>query len=185
MEQKKKSKTNWAVSIGITLILLAIVLIIWFFLQGETKTTGEYPGAITSSSVTCESSEATYPFFTLDESTSKNTSVTVLFSDDSMKSISLIETLYYPDLESSTKSEAHNHAAMNTSFGAAGLGVDAFAANYSTMKDKMVMTLYAEAAEFNEVAAKYFLANGLNKKSTIDDFAEKYAEQGFDCVIDD
>jgi len=181
-KKKKKSKTDWLGSIGLTLILTAAALMVWFFLKGETVVTGEYEGGERSTSVSCKAEGINYPIFTFDESTGKTTETTVLFSDGEMKSISLIETLNYPDIEASRMSESHNHAAMNISFGAAGLNADAFNANYSPQKDKMLMTLYADADEFNEVSAKYFMANGLNKKSTLDEFAKKYAAQGFNCV---
>lgn len=180
---KKKSKTDWLGSIGLTLILTAVALMIWFFLNGETTVEGGFPGSLSNSSLSCQVANKKYPVFTADNSTRKKTEVKVLFSNDGMESISLIQTMYYPNIEESHTSKIINHSDMNMSFGKAGLSADAFNATYSEQSDKMVMTLYATKSEYNEIAAKYFLVNGTNKKSTINDFTEVLNSEGFNCTI--
>lgn len=182
-KKKKKSKTDWLGSIGLTLILTAVALLVWFFLNGQTKVTGEPTGVTQNSSLTCKVSDVNYPIFTVDDASSKETEVKVLFNGDKMKSVSLTQTMYYNSLDEAKKSEAHNHAAMNVAFGNAGLAADAFEAHYTTQEDKMVMTLYAEAEEYNEVAAKYFRANGTSKRSSIDEFTKALNSQGLSCHI--
>lgn len=182
-KKKKKSKTDWLGSIGLTLILTAVALLIWFFLNGQTKVSGEYTGAVRTSSLTCKVDNVMYPIFTVDDATKKETEVKVLFSEERMKSISLTETLYYNSLEEAKRSEAHNHAAMNESFGAAGLEADAFNANYVAQEDRMSMTLYATSSEYNEITAKYFFTKGTNKNSSMEEFTKALNSQGLSCHI--
>lgn len=182
-KKKTKKKTDWLGSIGLTLILTAIVLIICFFLNGGTTVTGELTGGTRYSSLSCSAEGIIYPFFEFDETTNEKTEVKVLFGEGGMKSISLTQTMYYPDLGTSKASEAHNHAAMNISFGELGYKADAFEANYSVQEDKMIMTLYATEANFDDVSARYFLAKGMDEASTIDDFTKVFNDQGLNCVI--
>lgn len=182
-KKKKKSKTDWLGSIGLTLILTAVALLIWFFLNGQTTVTGEQTGVTQTSSLTCKIENAQYPIFTVDEATKKETEVKVLFDGDRMNSVSLTQTMYYDSPENAKMSRNHNHAAMNTSFGNAGLAADAFNANYTATDDRMIMTLYAAESEYNEVTAKYFLANGTSKRSSIDEFTKVLNTQGLSCYI--
>ncbi|MDO4611722.1 MAG: hypothetical protein Q4B34_02590 [Candidatus Saccharibacteria bacterium] len=180
---KKKKKMDWMGSVGLTLLGVAVVLLIWFFLNGETKTTGGEGEIVRNSSLICSVEGVSYPIFTVDESTGKKLETRVIFNDDEVSAISLIQTLYYTDLATAEKSESHNHSAMNKSFARAGLEADALSASYSAFEDKMIMKLYAEGSELNDVSMKYFLAEGLNRESTIEDFTKVYNEQGLSCHI--
>ncbi len=180
---KKKKKMDWMGSVGLTLLGVAAVLLIWFFLNGETKTTGGGGEVVRNSSLLCSVEGVSYPIFTVDEATDKKLETRVVFNSDGVEAISLIQTLYYTNLTAAEKSESHNHAAMNKSFARAGLSADALGATYSAFEDKMVMTLYADGSDLDDTSIKYFLAEGLTRESTIEDFTKIYNEQGLSCHI--
>lgn len=182
-KKKKKSKTDWLGSIGLTLILTAVALLVWFFLNGQTKVTGEPTGVTQNSSLSCTVEGVKYPIFTIDGADEKKTEVKVMFNGEKMQSISLTQTMYYDSVDKAKTSANHNSAAMDVAFGNSGLSADAFNAHYTAREDKMVMTLYAEAEEYNEVAAKYFRANGTSKRSSIDEFTKALNSQGLSCHI--
>ncbi len=180
---RKKSKTNWVGSIILTIILTAAVILVINLLNGTVTVTGDGGSVVQTSSLTCNSSDRLYYIYTIDDSVSKDIEVKVLFTGEEFTSIDLTSTQEYDAEDGAKRSEAHNHAAMNISFANAGLGADAFNANYTTTSSKMIMHLYAEASEYNEVAARYFYADGTNKSSTLEDFTEALNTRGFSCTI--
>ena len=181
---KKKSKTNWFLTIGISLILTAVVLAICFFLQGETKVTGNWPEPETTESLTCGVEGLAYPLFKYDNSDKKTTKVTVIFSDDRLKTISLVQQQYYNSSSEIERSEAENHAAMNLRMQDEGLGADALEMHFARLADNLKMSLYADAAKINGSTAKYFELEGVSKynKATIQ---AAYEQKGFGCVAKD
>ncbi|MDO4611970.1 MAG: hypothetical protein Q4B29_00700 [Candidatus Saccharibacteria bacterium] len=182
--KKKKSKTDWLGSIGLTLILMAAVLMIWFFLNGQTTTTGEYTSGERNASLSCVREGENYPIFTFDRASDKKTEIKVLFAGDNLQSVSLTQTLSYADSELAEGSRAHNHGAMNKSYVAAGLKPDVISDHFSVLEDnKMVMTLYAAGADFEGAVPGYFLAEGVSENPSVEDFSKEYVSRGFNCVI--
>lgn len=179
---KAKVVKNWIIPTGILLILVAIVLMIIFLLRGETTVTNSTTTEAKNTTLSCSTAGLDYPFFRYDESTSKETKITAIYSGEDFKSIALFQTMYYDDESLVKGSEAQNHAAMNISFGESGLEANAFSAAYSMQDDKMEMSLYATNSDFNTNAGKYFLANGYSYKSAIDKLEKNYEDQGFECV---
>lgn len=173
---------NWAVPIGIILILVAIVLITIFLLRGETTVINNETETERRITVSCEIAGLEYPFFRYDNSIKKTTKVAFLFSNEKFKTISLSQAMYYDDGDLVKNSEAQNHAAMGISFGENGLDANALSSAYSMQADKMVMTLYATENDFNINTSKYFLAQGYSSKSTVDGLKKNYAAQGFTCI---
>lgn len=182
----KKSKTNWPATIGITLILTAIVFFVCLFLQSETKTTGNWPEPEISESLTCEVEGRLYPFFNYDNSEKKITKINAIFKNDNINTVSLVHKLYYDNDEQIIKSEAENHAAMNLKTQAEGLGPDALGANYSRLSDSLKMSLYVRNDDINSNTVKYF------ELDWVDDGAYNlmttkaiYEKKGFVCVVND
>lgn len=165
-------------------ILIILVVVLILLVQGETKTTGAYPGNVEGQSLNCESHSIKYPIFEYDEAKSRDLSITANFYDKKLNAISLTYTLFYDSEKRIDASEANNHAAMNIDFGKNGLSADAFNANYSKMSNAMKMLLYADEKDFNLTAAKYFMIEAEENKDlpdTIDKFEKFYKSQGFAC----
>ena len=181
MERRKESREWIYVLIGIICIIVTVVSIVLFLLQGSTKTitSGEVE---VSESVACEVEGISYPFFKYDGSKSKSIKVNIMFDGDKFETINLIYRLDYDSTEQVEHSNNENHAAMNFSFEADSLGVDYFDAHYSNLGDTAQMTLYAGARELNGVTAKYFLLDGVTNY-TRDTITKKYNSQGLNCVI--
>ena len=181
MERRKENREWVYVLIGIICIIITVVAIILFLLQGNTKTVSRGEVEI-SESVTCEGKGIVYPIFKYDGSKEKSIKINVLFDGEKLEKISLVYQLKYDDSKQIEQSSAENHAAMNKSFEADSLGADALGVRYSNLSDAMQMTLYAEAKALNGVTAKYFLLDGLNSY-TKENITKKYNNQGLDCVI--
>lgn len=168
--------------IGIICIVFVVVLIILFFLQGDTNIVGE--GEITiAESFTCEGEGLWYPFFTFDNSNGKSIKINVLLDDKSkLDTINLVYRLKYDSKELSERSEAINFASFGKSLASDSLNAESFESRFVDMEDAMQMTLYAKAKELNGVTAKYFLLNGSNdlKRDTL---TKIYNDQGLSCVI--
>lgn len=181
-KSKKRKKTDWLGTVGLSLILMAAVLLIWFFLQGQTTVEGDWPGDVKDTSLSCSVDGMLYPIFEYDEAVSKKIETKLIFDNDELRTVSLTATMKYNNSDKVYASVSHNEAAMNRSFGASGLGANALSAVYSENSDSMVMTLYARASEYNEVIGKYFLSNGIGKNASLETFKTKYETQGFSCT---
>lgn len=177
-----KSVKNWIMPIGVILILLAVVLATVFLLRGNTTVTDNKGATVKNMTLSCIASGIEYPFFRYDNSTNKETKITLLFNGDNFKSISLFHTLHYGDADSVKGSEAQNHAAMNISFGENNLDADALSATYSMQTNKLIFTLYADVTDFNNNTSKYFLARDYDNKTTINNLKKNYEDQGFNCT---
>ena len=178
-ESERRTKTNWMTAMGLALLIIAVLLIIWFFLKGETRVSGGYPGAENSKSISCTRDGLSYPFFTYDGAEKKTTEVNIIFNNENVGSISLIQKMYYDNTESATKSSTSNHVAMNNSFGS-DLGADALGANYNVTDNVMRLSLYARGSDFNAATRKYFLADAQLKN--MKDYEKHYEKQGFSCI---
>jgi hypothetical protein len=174
-----KRKTGWLLPVGISFVVLIVVAVILFMMQGKTTIVGDTPGAEKSKAITCTIENAVYPFFEYTEADKKLTTVKVIFTKDNVDSISLTYRMSYEDEEALKRSEALNHSAMNNSFGSL-LGPDALRVSYSTANKVFQMTLYATKSELNENSRKYFLMEaplkGLNEYKT------HFQTYGFECV---
>ncbi|MBR3248740.1 hypothetical protein IKF89_01785 [Candidatus Saccharibacteria bacterium] len=178
---KKKSKTNWYLTIGISLLLTAVVLAICFFMQGETKTSGDWPELETSESLSCEVEGLAYPLFKYDNSDRKTTKVSMVLNNGKLRTISLVYQLYYSDSSKIERSEAENHAAMNLRMQDEGLGPDALGMNFARLADSMKMSLYADASALNGGTVKYFELDNVSKYD-LGTLRTAYEQKGFGCV---
>ena len=177
---KKKKKNTGILIIGTVFVAIIIILLI-FLMQGKTTTSGNYPENMSDEALSCEANNIDYPIFTYDNAIKKEAKVNILFSKDKIKSISLSYSLYYNDEEKIIGSEAHNHAAMNISFGKNSMGADALNANYAKLEDKMRMSLYASGSDITTITLKYFLINTESIPDKITDYEDIYKDKGFKC----
>ena len=183
-KKSNKSNKNWWIIILAVGVILLIVFVFWLLVKGDVKTTGEYPDDVKDSSLTCTTTKVEYPFFTYDESSSKEATINMLFKNKELNSISFIYSLKYDNERAVTASEAHNHAAMNISFAKVGLEADALNANYTRTNNEMILTLHATMADLNEDSGKFFLINDIPVDSSISRYARNYKNQGFKCEKD-
>ena len=184
MKESKGGKIIGIILIGAIIIACVVILVI--SMKGETKTSGQNPTSVASESLACESIETNYPITTYDNSVSKKLKIVTNFYNNKANAISLTYELFYNNTQQVTASEAHNHAAMNISFGKDGLGADAFNASYSKMENSMKMSLYINADNIEPISAKYFMLNTDstdNLPNTIQEYKTNYEEQGFICNL--
>lgn len=187
MEEKTKkwklSDKTVLQSLGLCLLIIAVILIVIFFLNGSTTIYNDGGEIATTESITCESSEVSYPFFAFDNSDRKQLKINVLLSNNKIDQLSLIYRLYYNSSSDINTSETLNHANMNKHFGISGLTADALGAKYSKLDDSLQLTLNSKAKEINEISAKYYLldeaANYYNKET----ITKNYNSKGLDCTI--
>ena len=184
MEQSQKQNREWIfVLIGIICIIVAVIAVILFLLQGNIRTEGSGEVEMTES-VVCEGEGVSYPLFRHDSSNSRTMQISVLLGDDKIDTINLVYKLDYNSFDESKQSSAENHADMNRSFSEDSMGPDSLGATYSSFDDGMQITLYAKAKELNGVTAKYFLLDGVNSY-TKDNIVKKYNGLGLNCEIKD
>jgi len=175
-------KRTFLMRLFFVIAALCGLAVLIFLMRGETTVTGSYPDDVKDRTLTCEKSGLDYPFFSYPADNGEHTKVNVIFHVETLRTISLVQTLYYSNADSPRGSEAHNHAAMNTVFGKNGLSSDALGAKYARFDDKMTMSLFASADEFNSATAKFFLLSDSIPTSS-DGFKKAYENLGFSCSV--
>ena len=178
---KKRIGSEVFVAIGMFLVIVAVVLLLAFFLRGQTTVSGENPDVKSTISLNCVSDDYKYDFFPYDNSDNKNLKIDIIFENEKVSSASLVYMLYYQDVESITESDAENHASMNINFSKDGLEADALNANFSKLSDGLKMSLYANIEDINDVTSKYFLLDYFDKGYTIKNIQRIYESKGLIC----
>ncbi len=169
---------------GVLLILTAVILLICFFLYGETEITNERPEIEKTEAITCNISDTIYPFVSYDNAQSKTTRINVVFDDDKPSVISLVHTLYYNNEKSIIDSENLNHINLNKNFSKDNLGFDALGLKFSKFADGLQMSLYAEGDELNNNSMKYFMLDNIADNSyNMESMQKFYEERGFECEV--
>ena len=169
--------TRWA---GMTLIFIAIILTLIFFMRGSTAIIGNYPDHETLDSLSCVAEGIDYPTYVYDNSKRKSTKINATFNDNKLTTISLVHILYYDDSRKVTDSEALNHAAVNID----SQNADIFSAHYSKFSDAMSMTMYAELKDITNSTKKYMMLNLISADNlTKESVKWNYETQGFVCNI--
>ena len=179
--KKNKDKRFILLIIGAILLILSTILIMCFALKGETIISDKHTENTKNDSLYCLNDEIAHTYANYDNSKKKTLIISVLFYNNKLKTISLIYNLYYDDSELITSSEANNHAAMNKSFSKTGVEANTLSPNYSKQKDKVTITLFTEAKDFDNKLAKYYMADSLTRDSTLENFLRNYEQQGFIC----
>lgn len=178
---KKRIGSEVFVAAGMFLVIVAVVLLLAFFLRGQTTVSGENPDVKSTISLNCVSNDYKYDFFPYDNSDNKNLKIDIIFENEKASSASLVYMLYYQNAENITESDAENHASMNINFSKDGLEADALNANFSKLSDGLKMSLYANIEDINDVTSKYFLLDYFDRGYTIKNIQRIYESKGLIC----
>lgn len=170
-------------SLGVTLVIIGAVFMAMFLLEGQTTVNGNYPEPYTSKTLNCEANNISFPFFVNDASISSQTKITLIFGDKRINSISLIRKAEYEN-ETLAKNYSDGHRGeMNVSFAKNGLKAGALNANYIYEGTIERMSLYATSEDLSINSAQYFLLPAdYSSSNDIEEFENKYLEQGFACI---
>lgn len=180
-QNESNNKRFWLFVSGIGLCALAVVFLILFLLQGETKYSDSEGSTIKTQSITCAGDDITYPFQTASKSGAIK--IHTVLNDDKLKSVSLVYKLYYSDPTVIEQVTTRMNADMNRAFGENGLGADALGVTYSPLSDSVQMTLYAERKNLNSSTAKFFLLEGSSGDYKKDEILQIYGGKNLDCAL--
>ena len=176
---KKKTNKKWFLLVGVILIIGVIVLL-WFLMRGETKTTGSYQDDEATESLSCAAKNLPYTFFKT-TNTIDNIKVNTIFSNNKISSISFVaQSIYQDPTTARIQSDAHE-GDMNISFANNGMKQFALSATYDINEDTAQMSLYGTSADINETSIRYFMLDSIPKN--IDGYKKAYLNQGFNCEI--
>ncbi len=180
-QNESNNKRFWLFVSGIGLCALAVVFLILFLLQGETKYSDSEGSTIKTQSITCVGNNITYPFQTAPGN--GTVKIHAILNDDKLKSISLVYELHYSDPKIVEQETTKLNADMNRAFGANGLGADALGATYLSLTDLVQMTLYTERKSLNSNSAKFFLLGESSGNYEKDEILQIYGDKNLDCAL--
>ena len=168
------------------LFLLIITLIIIWLLRGSKTVSGQYPENVKNESLTCISKTIIPPRIYYIDSKEKELRINAVFNGtDNLKSLSLIYTLNYDDVESAYAAEAKGHAEFNKTLASSNYPVDKFSNKFARYDEKLIISLSASKIELDGISASYFVLDlGKNREmdlETLKDFKKNYESQGFLC----
>ena len=180
---KSRKKTDWLATAGISLMLTAVALMLWYFVHGETTVSGSNPSDETSVSLSCSTESKPYEYFVRDGSLSKKITVQAMFDDDTVKSISLVYKLNYDNLEDARASESTNHAGFNITLNKAGVSDKIVNPNYSYDESGLRFSLYVDASNYNTSTVRLFMIHGGDATKDMAAIKRNYENQGFECMV--
>lgn len=179
-KRMSKNKASILIISGVVLIVIAIVLILNFFMRGETTVSGNFPDPEVSESISCELNSADDTILDLTDVTRASTKVNAVFVKKQLSSISLTYSLYYNSEEKINTSEAKNHANFNLSSQENGLGANIFNLHFTKLKDRLEIRMYAESKDITDKSSEYLLLR--NTSNLSQSAVEKnYTDKGFKC----
>jgi|GEM_PF-1551194 len=179
-KKKKKSKTDWLGSIGLTLILTAVALLVWFFLKGETVVEGEFLGNDSQNSVTCTIMNRNYFNFKPVDSDGAETKVIMMFDNDKLKTISLLQKYFYNTNKLATSDSSRLSIAVGENLAKKELGYDALSRDVVVNGNTLQMSLYATGDEIDWRNKEFFIIDGSPEVSS--EYIKNYTSKGFNCV---
>ncbi len=183
IKEKKGLNSSFYYISAIFLILIAIVLVVLFFLHGETTYINNDGSVDLSLYLSCESNKVDYIYYIDKQASEKNLRINATFKNNEINSISLIYYLKYSGDYSIREKEAVMHAAMNKAFDKYSLGADAFGATYSKIENGVQLSLYADKADINGISLGYFMLDNVSGVYTRDKVTKQLTSKGLDCLI--
>ena len=180
---KKNNKSFLTVLIvSVIFTILAIGLFLWFFANGETTTTGNFPKPETSKSLTCESNTIQSSILNTNNTTRTTSKVTAAFTGNKLDSISITYSLYYSSQDQIEASETTNHANFNLRTQNEGLGPNIFNLHFVKTTDHLEINMYANSKDITEKTSSYLLLDNATAldRSTIE---QNYTNKDFKCIV--
>ena len=181
IHQSKSLNKTILVIVGIALSIIAAILLLWFLLKGETKTTGEWTSTETTESLSCKANNLPYQVYETSNILNSTTQINATFNNDKISSISLIRKANYANTETAKVENDALIAAMNIDFGKNNMEAFALDATFNVNDNIAQMNLYTNQSDLNDKSAKYFILDDLPSK--IDDYQKAYQAKGFKCEI--
>lgn len=178
-ESKKHKENNRLTKVGLSLIFVAVILLILYFLHGETTIEKGYLGIDGSDAFSCSANDVDYFFTDSPQSFGNTVTINAIFLNDELRNIFIIYSLLYAEEIDSLHGTSRLGIAMDKEFGKNSINPDNFNATYSTHDKRAQMTMYAKADEINTITGKYFMTNGIAKTYQV--MLNEYINAGFEC----
>ena len=167
--------------------ILIIDFIIFWFLRGSTKTTGQYPENVRNESLVCENPNIVYEKVNKINSDNKNLKISMIFLDEKTLSTANLEyKLVFSDYQEAYSAEAISHSQFNLDLQKLGYKSGNFNNKFSILDNELLISLnLSSRTSLDETTQSYFLINNKNNggfPETLEEYKHNYEDQGFSCV---
>ncbi len=179
----KKHGINWAVVAGTILTGIAFVLVIWFFLHGETSVSGSFPSAESYDSVTCEGTNTPHDILDTNGADKTTTRVIATFSNNILSTISFSYSIYLDNASKINSSEVKNRANINLQSGQGNFDVNTINPHLNKFNDRLEVRFYAEAKDLTLNSIKYLLLSTYYPDYTEQEILDNYTSLGLNCLV--
>ena len=185
MVKEKKNKIGWWVILAVVIIVILATFVI-LLSQGEENYTSGDERTTKINALDCANSNTQEAFFSSDSAQRYTHEIRATFRNDRIENIAYIYEGTYSSTSAAESASATLHADYNIYMGGKKANPESLNPNFSDVKSKLKITLYADKKKIDEVTAKLFFLNE-NEARDIDTYtAEKleelYEGKGFSCT---
>lgn len=180
---KKNQKSIIFRIVLVSIIVLSVVCLLFYALKGKTTSTGSFPAAIRTESLTCTAQKIPYEKLSTGSDAKSKTRIIAVFGDPGqLVKLSLDYTLEYDDEDSAKADEPRLYAIFAKNLANDGLAFSELNNKLTIHKNKVTLSLFAEQNDITMFSAPYFLLEE-NKPipSVLNEFKNKYEGIGFVC----
>ena len=181
-----KKIIRYIILIIFTCVIIAVVVLL---LHGKTTVSGAYPENVKNTALSCKSNKNVPPKMGLSpSSTSHEVDIEAIFSGtEKLKKLSLVFRQDFASEDDAYMAETISHAGFNKSLAGANYSSDKFTNKFSRYDTKLIISLFANENEIDQISAPFFMIalpnNNETLPKTIDDLRSNFEAQGFECVI--
>lgn len=177
-----RNKNNWLwVLLGIIFIVVAVVLVILFLLQGKTFMSTSDGELKNTSALSCTGTDIEYPFI-VNDTKNHSMKIKIIFQSGQLNTISLTYQMYYDSVSKIEQNVTDSSIALDKAFYQDGLPPDSLGSKFSALSNSAQMSIFSEAANLNDITAKYFLLEDTENNYTQNNLKEAYEEKGLECI---
>lgn len=170
----------------ITGIIIVIIVLLFSALNGRQSSSGAYPAAIKTESLTCTSANISYTKLKKSADDRSNVTIIGVFGNPGgLVKLSLDYVLTYDSPASATADESWLLAAFAKQLAADGLSFSEFNNKLTIHQSEATLSLFANPDDLSAKTAQYFLlgepATDSELPTAMSEYKAAYERQGFKC----
>lgn len=182
---QKKCYYTWGIA---AIIIIIAVFLLVLFLNGKNETTSDnVEVGKTSSALVCTSNSENGSLFHTNGFSTVKQEIRGTFSNEILQNLTYAYSAEYPNHETAKSAITTVHIDYDTYVGERNINNSDFIPNYSTDKNTIKASFYADAQDITPTATKIFsiaLSEGQSDINlSLTALQDNYIKQGFDCKI--
>lgn len=188
-EDKDKKNNGWVKWVITLIIIAAIVILLWFLLRGKEDYITNDVNEVNISSLECAAAGDAVEgaFFTSVSAETTRHELKSTFREDKIDNMSYSFYATYESEAQTETAEANLHGQYNKYMGEKSMSQQSLNPNFSNLGDELKISLYTERSKMNNLMANFFFIDMDEFQKlgsyTLKDLEKIYENKGFSCTI--